>query len=45
MFKYENVNEGYRWCITIIDTFSKKAWTFKLEIKSGKAIVEVMKPF
>ena len=45
MSKYENENDGYRWFITIIDTFSKKAWAFKLKRKSGKAIVEVMKPF
>ena len=45
MSKYENENDGYRWFITIIDTFSKKAWAFKLKRKSVKAIVEVMKPF
>ena len=45
MSKYENENDGYRWFITIIDTFSKKAWAFKLKRKSGKAIVGVMKPF
>ena len=29
MSKFENENDGYRWFITIIDTFSKKAWAFK----------------
>ena len=45
MSKYENENDGYQWFITIIDTFSKKAWAFKLKRKSAKAILEVMKPF
>ena len=45
MSKYENENDGYRWFITIIDTFSKKAWAFKLKRKSGKAILKVMEPF
>ena len=29
----------------IIDTFSKKAWAFKLKRKSGKEITRVMEPF
>ena len=29
MSKFEGENDGYRWFITIIDTFSKKAWAFK----------------
>ena len=45
MSKYENENDGYRWFITIIDTFSKKAWAFKLKRKSGKAILKVMESF
>ena len=32
-------NDGYKWIITIIDTFSKKAWAFKLKDKSAKSIV------
>ena len=31
MTKLEKKNNGYRWIITIIDTFSKKAWAFKNE--------------
>ena len=38
-------NDGYKWIITIIDTFSKKAWAFKMKKKSAQSIVEVMKPF
>ena len=45
MTKFENENDGYRWFITIIDIFSKKAWAFKMKRKSGKAILEVMEPF
>ena len=45
MSKYENENDGYRWFIMIIDTFSKKDWAFKLKRKSGKAILKVMEPF
>ena len=45
MSKFENENDGYRWLITIIDTFSKKAWAFKMKNKSAKSIMEVMVPF
>ena len=45
MSKYENENDGYRWFITIIDIFSKKAWAFKLKRRSGKAILKVMELF
>ena len=38
-------NDGYKWIITIIDTFSKKAWAFKMKRKTGPSIVEVMTPF
>ena len=45
MTKFENENDRYRWIITIIDTFSKKAWAFKMKRKSAKAIMTVMAPF
>ena len=45
MSKFEHENDGYRWFITIIDTFSKKVWAFKTKQKTGKAIVEIMRPF
>lgn len=38
-------NNGYKWIITIIDTFSKKAWAFKMKNKTGNSIVAVMTPF
>ena len=45
MTKFEKKNNGYRWIITIIDTFSKKAWAFKMKRKSAKSIMAVMTPF
>ena len=45
MTKFEKKNSGYRWIITIIDTFSKKAWAFKMKRKSAKSIMAVMVSF
>ena len=45
LIKYSRVNDGFKYIITIIDCFSKKAWAFKLKTKTGKAIVDVMTPF
>ena len=45
MSAFHQENDGYKWIITIIDTFSKKAWAFKMRRKSGSSIVEVMTPF
>ena len=42
---FQQDNDGYKWIITIIDTFSKKAWAFKMKRKTGQSIVEVMTPF
>ena len=42
---FHQENDGYKWIITIIDTFSKKAWAFKMKRKSASSIVEVMTPF
>lgn len=41
----QNDNDGFKWIIVIIDTFSKKAWGFKMKNKSANTIVGVMKPF
>ena len=43
--KYANENDGQKYIITIIDTFSKKAWAYGLERKTGQAIYDVMEPF
>jgi L-rhamnose mutarotase len=42
---FHQENDGYKWIITIIDTFSKKAWAFKMKNKSAQSIVKVMTPF
>ena len=42
---FHSDNDGFKWIITIIDTFSKKAWAFKMKTKSGQSIVKVMGPF
>ena len=38
-------NDGFKWLITIIDTFTKKAWVFKMKNKTGQSIVKEMTPF
>ena len=45
MSKFAQENDGYHFLITIIDTFSKKAWAFKLKNKSASSIMQVMKVF
>lgn len=45
MRKFADENDGYTMIITIIDTFSKKAWAFKLKDKSASSIWRVMKTF
>lgn len=45
MSKFKDENDGYTFIITIICTFSKKAWAFKLKSKSARSIVAVMRPF
>ena len=45
MSKFKSENDGYTFLICIIDTFSKRAWVYKLKSKSAKSIVAVMKPF
>jgi hypothetical protein len=38
-------NNGYKWIVTIIDTFSKKAWALKMKNKSANSVVAIMEPF
>eukprot|EP00116_Pleurobrachia_bachei_P005917 sb/3466179/ len=44
MSAYAKENNGYKWIITCIDTFSKKLWTFKLKNKSGVTVLKALKP-
>ena len=43
MSKFSRENNGFKWIITCIDTFSKKAWAFKMRDKSGISITNAMK--
>ena len=45
MSKFAKENDRYHFLITIIDTFSKKAWAFKLKSKTATSIMQVMKVF
>ena len=36
-------NKGYKWIINVIDTFSKKLWSFKTKNKRGKTITNALK--
>ena len=49
MRKYSNHNEGYNWIITMIDIFSRYAFTIAVKSKSGKDVlngfVKLMKQF
>ena len=43
MTKFAQENDGYKWLITCIDTFSKKAWVFKTKNKRGSTITNAMR--
>ena len=43
MSTYKDENDGYTFIITCIDTFSKKAWVFKMKNKAATSIVKAMK--
>jgi len=42
MIPYENVNNGYKYLLTVIDLFSRYAWAKAIKTKTGK---EVMRAF
>ena len=43
MSKFSRENDGFKWIITCIDTFSKKAWVFKTKDKTGLSVTRAMK--
>ena len=43
--KHIGENDGFRYIITIIDVFSKKAWAFKSIQKTGETLFNILKPF
>lgn len=40
--KHGSDNDGFKYIITVIDTFSKRAWAFPLKTKTTKEICKVM---
>ena len=44
MSAYAKQNNGYKWIITCIDTFSKKLWALKLKNKTAAAVLKALKP-
>ena len=43
MNNYIKVNNGYRYLLTVIDTFSKKAWGEAIKNKTGEDVTKAMK--
>lgn len=43
MGSYEKYNNGYRYLLTVIDTFSKKAWAVAVKSKDGQNVTAAMK--
>lgn len=42
MLTYSKSNGGFKYLLTVIDTFSKYAWTIPLKDKSGKSVTKAM---
>ncbi|XP_044005577.1 uncharacterized protein LOC122850507 [Aphidius gifuensis] len=43
MIPYSSVNNGYKYLLTIIDTFSEYAWAIPVKSKNGKDVTNIMK--
>lgn len=43
MGSYATHNNGYRYLLTVIDTFSKKAWAVAVKNKSGESVTKAIK--
>ena len=43
MQEYSKLNEGYRYLLTVIDVFSKRAWVEKLRSKNKTNVADAMK--
>ena len=41
MRQYEKQNKGFKYLLTVIDVFSKFAWTIPLKAKTGKQMIEL----
>lgn len=44
MSMFSKENNGFKWILTVIDTFSKKLWAFKMKNKTAKSVLSVFKP-
>ena len=42
MLNYQAENKGYRYLLTVIDTFSKKAWAVAVKNKTAQSITDAM---
>lgn len=40
---YEEENDGYKWLLVVVDSFSKYMWTVPLQDKSGQSVVSAIK--
>src|SRR5277367_4177425 len=43
MNPYEEVNDGYRYMLTVIDLFSRFAWEIPMKNKTGKEIIKAFR--
>lgn len=43
MIPYAKQNKGFKYLLTVIDVFSKYAWTVPIKQKTGKCVTEAMK--
>lgn len=43
MLAYAKQNRGFKYLLTVIDTFSKYAWTIPIKDKNGKSVTKAMK--
>ena len=41
MRQFEKQNKGYKYLLTVIDIFSKFAWSIPLKTKTGKQMIEL----
>ena len=44
MSKYAWHNNGYKYILTIIDVYSRRAWAIKLKSKESKEVISAIKP-
>jgi hypothetical protein len=41
MRQFKKQNKGYKYLLTVIDVFSKFAWSVPLKVKTGKQMIEL----